>query len=120
MNFYAIDFGHTNYKIAFIENGKATLLRVNGYHDGLIADELSLLTKETAYKNILCCSVLNENILNSLIRELPENIKNRLEFFSSKDCEKYISPAYKKNVNRLGVDRALNLVGASTRPKTTL
>jgi len=120
MNFYAIDFGHTNYKIAFIENGKATLLRVNGYHDGLIADELSLLKKETTYKKILCCSVLNENILNSLIRELPENIKNRLEFFSSKDCEKYISPAYKKNVNRLGVDRALNLVGASYQTKNDL
>ena len=87
MNFYAIDFGHTNYKIAFIENGKVTLLRINGYHEGLIADELSLLTKETAYKKILCCSVLNENILNSLVRELPKNIKNRLEFFTSKDCE---------------------------------
>ena len=29
MNFYAIDFGHTNYKIAFIENGNVVNLDPN-------------------------------------------------------------------------------------------
>ena len=120
MNFYAIDFGHTNYKIAFIKNGDIISIYKSGYHEKSIFDELNERIKQSKCEKILCCSVINENIINSIIGELPLNIKNILKFFKTKDCQKYISLAYSKNINRLGVDRALNLVGASQKTKNDL
>jgi len=120
MNFYAIDFGHTNYKIAFIKNGNIVSIYKCGYHEKPIFDELNEHIKQSKCERILCCSVINENIIQSIINELPSDIKNILKFFKTEDCQNYISIAYKKNINRLGVDRALNLVGASQKTKNDL
>ena len=51
------------------------------------------------------------------MNELPSNLKEIIKFINSEDCNKYISLAYKNNLNNLGVDRALNLVGASKTNK---
>ena len=42
MNFYAIDFGHTNYKIAFIENGNVVSVNTNNYQDKFAFSELNV------------------------------------------------------------------------------
>jgi type III pantothenate kinase len=47
-------------------------------------------------------------------------MKNIFKFFSSEDCQKHITLAYNDNIKRLGADRALNLVGASTKTKNDL
>ena len=120
MNYCAIDFGHTNYKIAFIENGNIILFQKNSYNDRLIFDDLIIKIKSMGCEKILCCNVLNENIINSIISDFPPDMKNILEFFSSEDCQKHISLAYKDDVKRLGADRALNLVGASVKTKNDL
>lgn len=120
MNYCAIDFGHTNYKIAFIENGNIILFQKNNYNDRLIFDDLIIKIKSMGCEKILCCNVLNENIINSIISDFPPDMKNILEFFSSEDCQKHISLAYKDDVKRLGADRALNLVGASVKTKNDL
>jgi type III pantothenate kinase len=120
MNFYAIDFGHTNYKIAFIENGNVVSVHTNNYQDKFAFSELNVKIKESECKKILCCNVLSKYIIDKVIGELPFETKNILKFFNSEDCQKYISLAYKKNINRLGADRAINLVGASKKTKTDL
>ena len=47
MNFYAIDFGHTNYKIAFIENGNVVSVNTNNYQDKFAFSELNVKIKES-------------------------------------------------------------------------
>ena len=39
MSYCAIDFGHTNYKIAFIENDNIISFQKHSYNDRLIFDE---------------------------------------------------------------------------------
>ena len=53
MNFYAIDFGHTNYKIAFIENGNVVSVNTNNYQDKFAFSELNVKIKESGCKKIL-------------------------------------------------------------------
>jgi type III pantothenate kinase len=120
MNFYAIDFGHTNYKIAFIENSNVVSVNISNYQDKLAFSELNLKIKESGCKKIICCNVLSKLNFEKVIEELSFETKNILKFFKSEDCQKYISLAYKKNINRLGPDRAINLVGASKKTKTDL
>ena len=66
MNFYAIDFGHTNYKIAFIENGNVVSVHVNNYQDKFAFSELNVKIKESECKKILCCNVLSKYIIDKL------------------------------------------------------
>ena len=51
------------------------------------------------------------------MNEMPNEINGILKFLKPEDCSKYISLAYKNNLNNLGMDRALNLVGASVKTK---
>lgn len=120
MNFYAIDFGHTNYKIAFIENGKVVSVNINNYQDKYAFDELNLKIKKSKYKKILCCNVLSKSAIEKFVKELPFEIKSILNFFNSEDCQKHLSLAYEKNICRLGADRAINLVGASKKTQSDL
>ena len=83
MNFYAIDFGHTNYKIAFIENGKVVSVNINNYQDKYAFDELNLKIKKSKYKKILCCNVLSKSAIEKFVKELPFEIKSILNINAS-------------------------------------
>mgnify|MGYP001174986656 FL=1 len=120
MSYCAIDFGHTNYKIAFIENDNIISFQKHSYNDRLIFDGMIAKIKSMGCDKILCCNVLNESIINSIVSDFPQDMKNILKFFSSEDCQKHITLAYNDNIKRLGADRALNLVGASTKTKNDL
>ena len=115
MKFYVIDFGHTNYKIGLIEDNKVISTFKSGYHEHSIIDELNSKLEYTKFGKILCCSVIDENIINSIFNELPKDIKDLTKFIKTEDCQKFISVAYKKNSHRLGVDRVLNLIAAAKR-----
>ena len=69
---------------------------------------------------ILCCSVINESITNSIIEQLPNDISSLFKFIKVEDCENFISLAYKNNKERLGVDRVLNLIAASKKTENDL
>ncbi|MBT7542815.1 MAG: type III pantothenate kinase [Gammaproteobacteria bacterium] len=120
MNLYAIDFGHTNYKIAIIENKNIISVITNNYNDKPIRDELNSLMKNSLCEKILCSSVLDEGILNSILNKLPEDMRNIFKFFKPEDCAQHFSLSYKHNKNRMGVDRALNLVAASKKTTNNL
>ena len=120
MNFYAIDFGHTNYKVAFFKNGNISSTCIYSYSKKSITENLCNTIKEEKFEKILCCNVLSEKVINSILKNLPEEIKNCLKFFRSSDCQKFIDLSYKKDVDRLGSDRAINLVGASQKTNKDL
>ena len=115
MNFYAIDFGHTNYKIAFFKNGNLSSTCIYSYSKKSITDNLCNEIKKEKFEKILCCNVLNDKIINSIVKKLPDEIQSHLKFFKSNDCLEYIDLSYKKNIDRLGSDRAINLVSASQK-----
>ena len=79
----------------------------------------SLQNSAYRIREILCCSVINESITNSIIEQLPNDISSLFKFIKVDDCENFISLAYKNNKERLGVDRVLNLIAASKKQKTT-
>ena len=114
INSIAIDFGHTNYKIAIIKNNKIISLEIKNYHEDLLFDTLNQITRKFNYEKILCVNVLKETDLKSLILDISNEIKSKMKFYSSIDCEKYIKLSYQIKT-RFGVDRALNLVGASLK-----
>ena len=115
MKFYAIDFGHTNYKIGLIKDNNVISKFKSGYHEHSIIDELNSKSEYSEFGKILCSSVIDENIINSILNQLPSDIKNLIKFIKTEDCQKFLSVAYKKNSHRLGVDRALNLIAASKK-----
>ncbi len=120
MNFCAIDFGHTNYKIAYIENKDIVSIKRYSYQENAILDELNILFKNFKCSKILCASVLNYKVIDSIVSSLPAEMKSILKFFNSSDCLKYINLAYKNDVYKLGIDRALGLVSASTKTNKDL
>jgi len=117
MNFCAIDFGHTNYKIAIIQNNSIVSVQKNSYEDISELHHLSAAVQKSSCEKIVCCNVLKENDLQIIMNEMPNEINGILKFLKPEDCSKYISLAYKNNLNNLGMDRALNLVGASVKTK---
>ena len=54
--------------------------------------------KKKKFEKILCCNVLNDKIINSIVKKLPDEIQSHLKFFKSSDCLEYINLSYKKNV----------------------
>ena len=117
MNFCAIDFGHTNYKIAIIQNNSIVSVQKNSYEDISELHHLSAVVQKSSCEKIICCNVLKENDLQIIMNEIPNEINGMFKFLKPEDCSKYISLAYKNNLNNLGMDRALNLVGASVKTK---
>ena len=115
MNFCAIDFGHTNYKLALIQDGNIFSVQKNSYENISELNNLSAIVKKFNCEKVVCCNVLKETDLQLIMNELPSDLKEIIKFINSEDCNKYISLAYKNNLNNLGVDRALNLVGASVK-----
>lgn len=115
MNFCAIDFGHTYYKLAIIQDGNIFSVQKNSYENISELNKLSAIVKKFNCEKVVCCNVLKEIDLQLIMNELPSNLKEIIKFINSEDCNKYISLAYKNNLNNLGVDRALNLVGASVK-----
>ena len=89
MNFYAIDFGHTNYKIAFFKNGNLSSTCIYSYSKKSITDNLCNEIKKEKFEKILCCNVLNDKIINSIVKKLPDEIPK-----SSFDCTKVFSLAF--------------------------
>ena len=52
MNFYAIDFGHTNYKVGFFKNGNLSSTCIYSYSKKSITDNLcNEIKKEKFRKN---------------------------------------------------------------------
>ncbi len=115
MNFCAIDFGHTNYKLALIQDGNIFSVQKNSYENISELNNLSAIVKKFNCEKVVCCNVLKETDLQLITNELPSDLKEIIKFINSEDCNKDISLAYKNNLNNLGVDRALNLVGASVK-----
>jgi type III pantothenate kinase len=115
MNFCAIDFGHTNYKLALIQDGNIFSVQKNSYENISELNNLSAIVKKFNCEKVFCCNVLKETDLQLIMNELPSDLKEIIKFINSEDCNKHISLAYKNNLNNLGVDRALNLVGASVK-----
>ena len=113
MNLYGIDFGHTNYKIAFCENGNISAIYKNDYNEVSVSDDILNIIKKNDFEKILCCSVLKKSILDMIIKDFPAELKSNIKFFKPEDCQSYIDLSYKKNITRLGVDRAISLVAAS-------
>ena len=120
MKSYVIDFGHTNYKIGSVENNKIISIFKSGYHEHSIVDEITSKIQHIESSEILCCSVINESITNSIIEQLPNDISSLFKFIKVEDCENFISLAYKNNKERLGVDRVLNLIAASKKTEDDL
>lgn len=120
MKSYVIDFGHTNYKIGSVENNKIISIFKSGYHEHSIVDEITSKIQHIESSEILCCSVINESITNSIIEQLPNDISSLFKFIKVDDCENFISLAYKNNKERLGVDRVLNLIAASKKTENDL
>jgi len=114
INSIAIDFGHTNYKIAIIKNNKIISLEIKNYQEDSLFDILNEITGKFDYEKILCANVLKESYLKSLLLDISNEIKSKMKFYSPIDCEKYIKLSYAIKT-RFGVDRALNLVGASLK-----
>ena len=115
MNFCAIDFGHTNYKLALFQDGNIFSVQKNSYENISELNNLSAIVKKFNCEKVICCNVLKETNLQLIMNELPIDLKEIIKFIKSEDCNKHISLAYKNNLNNLGVDRALNLVGASVK-----
>tara|TARA_B100000989_G_scaffold7505_1_gene5218 strand:+ start:4275 stop:5012 length:738 start_codon:yes stop_codon:yes gene_type:complete len=115
MNFCAIDFGHTNYKLALIKENNIISVQKNSYENISELNNLATIVKKFNCEKIVCCNVLKEAELQLIMNELPSDINEIIKFINSEDCNQYISLAYKNNLNNLGVDRALNLVGASVK-----
>ena len=70
MKSYVIDFGHTNYKIGSVENNKIISIFKSGYHEHSIVDEITSKFQHIESSEILCCSVINESITNSIIEDI--------------------------------------------------
>ena len=116
MNFYAIDFGHTNYKVAFFSNGKMEQsYGIYDYSRGL----QTTINQSKKFEKILCCSVIKEDAISLYLSNLQITTSERMKFYKASDCQKYINFLY-KNIDRLGSDRAINLVGASQKTKKDL
>ena len=58
MNFCAIDFGHTNYKIAIIQNNSIVSVQKNSYEDISELHHLSAVVQKSSCEKIICCNVL--------------------------------------------------------------
>lgn len=120
MNYYAIDFGHTNCKIAFFKNGNLSSMCSYNYLENSTADNIYNEIKKEKFEKILCCNVLSEKMVYSILDKLPREIQDNIKFFKSTDCSEYIDLSYKKNIDRLGSDRAINLVSASQKTNNDL
>ena len=116
---FLIDFGHTFCKVALFSDSKIRAIERYDNSSNLILDIEKLILNHDC-KDIVCSSVLpkySEAFLNKSFSKL-ENFN--IKFFNINDSLTFITPAYKDNLNRLGVDRALNLIGARQRTEDDL
>ena len=49
MNLYGIDFGHTNYKVAFCENGNISAIYKNDYNEVSVSDDILNIIKKNDF-----------------------------------------------------------------------
>ena len=50
MNLYGIDFGHTNYKVAFCENGNISAIYKNDYNEVSVSDDILNIIKKNDFE----------------------------------------------------------------------
>ncbi len=116
---FLIDFGHTRCKVGFFSDDKISTIERYDYSGNLVTDIEKLILKHDC-KNVVCSSVLPKYNEDFLIKSFSKLKNFNIKFFNIDDSLIFINPAYKDNLNRLGVDRALNLIGARRRTEEDL